>query len=275
MFRALFGFVVVSLLSSIALPAQELKTFIIATRRGGAVEFIDPTSLETVGRIHYGLPPKSAGLNGVSVSADGTTLYLQAPTPDEPHSCCSLYSIDLATLQTKLVGGIPGELSRESFIISDGVVNRADALIAQKAIKGMHQWHLSADGHWLFGIVRFGSRGLDLYDFANQVFLRRLTPTGLEGNWWLNGAGAGDRFYFYAVNGDGAAGRLWTVIAETTELGNGVSLEPLRPSLAVVATFCWRDSQQRQAICLCMKCSAGSWTGAHCAIARFPAGRGF
>src|ERR1051326_7967097 len=118
------------LLSCAALSAQDQKDYIVATRRAGVIEFIDPATLQTVAQIHYDLPPKSAGLNGAAASADGSTLYVQGPVSKEYLGCCSLYSIDLATLKTSLAAGISGTISRETFAVSDGIVTRLDALTA-------------------------------------------------------------------------------------------------------------------------------------------------
>jgi hypothetical protein len=63
------------LLACSVVHAQDLKTYLLAARRSGAVEIIDPASLSTISRIPFDLPPKSVGLNGVSASADGATLY--------------------------------------------------------------------------------------------------------------------------------------------------------------------------------------------------------
>ncbi len=61
------------------LTKSDAKTFIIAARRSGDVEFIDPVTLETVSRIHIDVNPKGVGLNGISVSEDGSTIYLEGP----------------------------------------------------------------------------------------------------------------------------------------------------------------------------------------------------
>jgi hypothetical protein len=218
---------VANLLDCLTLPAQVSKDFILATRRSGAIEIIDPTTLETTGRIHFDLPPKSVGLNGASASEDGSMLYVEGPISGEPNGCCSLYSIDLATLQTKLAAGAPGTSSRADFVISDGVAHPAPALAASGEIGGMRlaQLQLSPNGRWVAGVVRFRGPALNIYDVV-QNLLRKLTPIGLQGDWWPTGAWSGDRFYFYAEKSDGSAARLWTVSPESTELGEGVAVEP-------------------------------------------------
>ncbi len=91
-----------------SLSAQGSHTVILAARRAGDVEFIDSQTLQTLGFLHFSLPDPTVGLNGMSVSADGTTLYVDGPTPSNPLSCCALYAVDLATFQSTLAASIPG-----------------------------------------------------------------------------------------------------------------------------------------------------------------------
>jgi hypothetical protein len=192
--------------------AQDLKTYILAARRSGAIEIIDPSSLTTIGRIHFDLPPKSVGLNGVSASADGTVLYVEAPIPSDPKfkgaagGCCVLYSIDLATLQTRQAAGIEGTASRAAFVTSEGITYHV-------------QPPSGSETHSPPGMV-------ELYDPAHGKFVSYLAPAGL-GQWaWRNGIRLDDRFLFYAAKEDGSGARLWSVPPGATELGEGVSVEP-------------------------------------------------
>jgi hypothetical protein len=218
---------IAALLACSTLVAQDSRNIILATSRSGVVELINPSTLETVGRIHFDLGPRSAGLNGVSASADGSVLYVEGPIQNEPHGCCSLYSIELATLQIKLVAAIPGSSSRNSFVFSDGLVYLAAALTPNGIPRDMSndRLHLSPDGRWLFGVKSFRGPSLDVYDVARGQVVRQLVPEGLERDWWPTGTWFGDRFYLYAANGTGS-GRLWTVSPETTQLGAGAAIAP-------------------------------------------------
>jgi hypothetical protein len=227
--------IVVVLLVCASLPAQDSKNLILATRRTGAIEFIDPATLDTVGRIHFDLPQNSAGLNGISASADGSMIYVEAPKLDEPSACCVLYSIDLQTLQTKLVADYWGTRSRTGFVMSEGITYTAAELTATGELKDTRsaRLQLSPNGRWLFGVVSFRGLVLNIYDLAQGNIIRQLSPTGLGlqptedgrgGDWYATGAWSGDRFYFYAANTDGS--RIWTVTPESTELGEGVIVEP-------------------------------------------------
>lgn len=217
--------IAVVLLACSGLHAQDLRNLILAARRRGVIEVIDPTTLKSVSRIHFDVPPDSAGLNGVSASADGTMLYVEGPGADG--SCCFLYSVDLATLHAKTVAGVWGSHSREAFVISDGVVYRTTELSASGALEGMgnDKFHLDPAGHLLFGIRGFRGPVLDVYDLVQGSIIRRLAPTGSDGDSYPSGAWSGDRFYFYAAKTDGSAARLWTVSANTTQLGPGVAVK--------------------------------------------------
>lgn len=108
-----------SLLTYAAAEAQTSNNYIIAERRLGAIEFIDPANLQTLSTITVGVPPNSAGLNGIFLNPDGRTLYVDGPiggNSQVTNGCCWLYSIDLETLQAKQVAGIWGAKSRRAFV---------------------------------------------------------------------------------------------------------------------------------------------------------------
>ena len=219
---------VAALLVCSPLVAQDSRNMILAASRSGVVELMDPSTLETVGRIHFDLGPQTAGLNGVAASADGSLLYVEGPIPNEPHGCCALYSIDLATLQMKVAASVPGSRSRHTFVVSDGLVYIATALTPNGIPSDMtdDRLHLSPGGRWLFGLRNFRGPALDVYDVGRGQVVRQLTPEGLDGDWWSTGIWSGDRFYWYASSGKGS-GRLWGVSPETPKLGAGATVAPL------------------------------------------------
>lgn len=200
-----------TLLACSSVAAQDAKQFVLAASRGGLVELIDPVSLETVSKIHVDLPPKSVGLNNVSASANGSTIYLEGPIVSNTNGCCSLYSIDLATLQIKPTDATP----ERDLHSGTGIREMAN-----------DQLHRSPDGRWLFGVRSFRGPALDIYDVVHGSFIRQLVPEGLEGDWHPTGTWSGDRFYFYASKNDGSAARLWMVSPDTTGLGAGILVEP-------------------------------------------------
>jgi hypothetical protein len=207
------------LLACSVVSGQVTKQFVLAANRAGVVELIDPISLQTVGRMHIDLPPNSVGLNGVSANADGSMIYVEGPIADEPNGCCSLYSIDLATLQ----------MNQAASIARSGL-----------GIKGMgnDRLHFSPDGHWVFGVRNFRGPALDLYDLIQGNIVRKLTPTGLEGDWIASGDWSADNFYLYALKNDGSAARLWMASPDTTDLGAGLAVESfVQPSGCNASSF--------------------------------------
>jgi len=202
------------LLACSAASAQDTRQYVLAANRAGVVELLDPISLQTLSRIHVDLAPNSVGLNGVSAGADGSMIYVEGPTSENPNGCCSLYSIDLATLRMNQVAAIAG---RDSGIRKDS------------GIKGMSddRLHVSPDGQWVFGVRNFRGPALDVYDLVQGTMVRQLTPAGLEDDWFADGAWSGDHFYFYASKHDGSSAHLWIVLPSMTDLGDGVAVDPV------------------------------------------------
>jgi hypothetical protein len=153
---------------------------ILVAGRSGVVELINPSTLETVGRIQFDFGLQSVGLNGVSVSADGSLLYVEGPIPNEPNGCCVLYSVELATLQAKVAASFFGSRSRNAFVVSDGLVYAAMALTPKGIPREMSndRLHLSPDGRWLFGVKSFRGPTLDVYDVGRGQVVRQLTRKG-------------------------------------------------------------------------------------------------
>jgi hypothetical protein len=202
------------LLACSVVSAQDSKQFVLTANRAGVVELLDPISLQTVSRIQIDLPRNSVGLNGVSANADGSMIYVEGPIADDPNGCCSLYSIDLATLRMNQAAPIAGTGS--------GI--RRDL-----GIKGMRndRLHVSPDGHWVFGVRSFRGPALDVYDLVQGSIVRQLIPAGLKGDWFPSGAWSGDHFYFYVSKDGASSARLWMVSPSTTDLGEGVAVGPV------------------------------------------------
>jgi len=169
------------------------------------------------------LPPsvRSGSLFGAGSSAPLTD------ATDAPGGCCFLYSVDLATLRAEKVAGVSGTPSRGAFVISDGVAYRTAELSSSRAIADMggDELHPYPAGHLLVGVRQLRVPALDVFDLVRGSMIRRLTPTGLHGNWRSSGTWSGDRFYLYAASSDGSAARLWTAAANTAQLGPGVPVE--------------------------------------------------
>lgn len=222
MLRALLA----AVLSAWPTMAQGSKDVILVAGGTHLVEVIDSDSLETYGRIHFQFPIGSVGINGVGLSADGTTVYVEGPISSAPNTCCHLYATDVATLQTGVAASIPGSPSRDSFVISEGVVHRRTSLPATALSAGMRnsRLHLSADGRWLYGVRNGGGAALTVFDVAEERVAREFALPDAGGNSFQSGTWAGDRFYLFAAREDGL-GRLWIMLPETTQLGEGINVE--------------------------------------------------
>ncbi|MCU1343679.1 MAG: hypothetical protein JWN92_3102 [Candidatus Acidoferrum typicum] len=134
-------------------------------------------------------------------------IYVEGPIAVDPNGCCSLYSIDLATLRMNQAASISG--------IHSGIREMSNDRL-----------HLSPDGHWLFGVKNFVGPALDMYDVDQGRVVRQLMPTVVDSDWFASGAWSGDHFYFYASKDDGSSARLWMVSPNTTDLGEGVAVDP-------------------------------------------------
>jgi hypothetical protein len=203
-----------------AASTASAETVLVASRRAGWIEFIDPQTLQTINGFEVGRLAES-----VAASADGRTLFIAKAMQSEPEGCCGLYALDLEK------GGL-------SFLIEPSqrvtLSPKADRLFTQRgnsgieafelkslaplpAIKapGVYALHPSPDGRWLFGITEWDGPSLDIFDIqANQLTARVViwfdSPSGV----WLD-----DRFYLYAF--DGRFGHLWVATPETANFNVG------------------------------------------------------
>src|SRR5580700_3940347 len=176
--RALSTLGLLALAGSPVLQAQNPKTVILAARRAGDVEFIDSQTLQTLGSLHFSLPAQTVGLNGVALSADGATVYVDGPMPSNAHGCCVLYAVDLATFQSKVAASIPGTASRDLLLQSGGVIYPAAQLIPGNPIRRISDdlLHLSPDGSWLFGVKSFRGPAIESYDLLHGAAHQELRP---------------------------------------------------------------------------------------------------
>lgn len=215
------------LLTSLRLDAEDKKDVLIAVRRAGTIEFADPKTLSPISQLQIDVPPNSSGLNGVFVSTDGSTIYVEGPTaPNEngQSGCCYLYSIALATLHAKLVAGIWGSSSRGSLLVADRTVYPLSAVSAKLTADQLtgHEWHISPNGRWLLGINR-QQQVVTIYDLPGVNNVRRFEIPEMDDGSWVTGTWLGEKFYLYENEGDNTK-RLWTVSPSTTQLSEGVAL---------------------------------------------------
>ncbi|HEY7303753.1 MAG TPA: hypothetical protein VH601_06560 [Bryobacteraceae bacterium] len=212
----------VLIFASVGSEAWGSTDYIISVRRSGSIEFIEPATLRTVRTITVNIPSTSAGLNGVFANPDRHTIYVEGPIGTNsvsPNGCCCLYSIDLATLQTKMAAGIWGTRSRGGFVSTGPTLMQPVSATAASVTEryGVDRWQSSPDGRWWFSLSH--GPAVDLYDAARGEITRSFA-TGLNESWWSRGTWLGNRFYVYATH-DGS-GRLWILAPESTQFGNAI-----------------------------------------------------
>jgi hypothetical protein len=205
--------------------ARGSTDYLITVGRTGIIEFIEPTTLRTVRTITVNIPSTNAGLNGVFGNPDGRTIYVEGPigtTSISANGCCWLYSIELATLETKMAAGIWGTRSRGGFVSTGPTLMQPVSATAASVTEtyGVDRWQSSPDGHWWFSLS--SGPAVDLYDVARGEMTRSFA-TGLNEFWWSRGTWLANRFYVYATH-DGS-GRLWILSPESTQLGDGIPVQ--------------------------------------------------
>lgn len=200
--------------------AVRAESVLVASRRAGWIEFINPQTLQTINRFEMGRLAES-----VTVSADGRTLFIAKAMHSEPEGCCGLYALDLekGSLSPVIEPAHRVALSPKADRLftqrgNAGIeVFELKSLARMPAIKapGIYALHPSPDGRWLFGITEWDGPSLDIFDIqANQLTARVViwfdSPSGV----WLD-----DRFYLYAF--DGHFGHLWAATPETANFNAG------------------------------------------------------
>jgi len=216
------------ILSACAL-ADDARTVVLASRRGGSVEVFDPATLSPIGSIHTGSMAES-----VSVRPDGRVLFVAGAMQSKPTSCCAVYALDLESRRMCIViepalASVPAADGSRVFVSRGNVgIDAADAATFARlpAIRapGVYALAPSPDGRWLAGVTNFAGPSLDFFDLQRNVMVKRL-PVPYQGS---SGAWLGSTYYLYAL--DGAQGSLWKVTPEAGALGAALRV-PL-PDLA-------------------------------------------
>jgi hypothetical protein len=216
------------LLASGTALCQTAKDYLIAIQRSGAIQFRDPPTLDIVSSINVGLPVSGSGLNGVSVDPSGQILYIEGPehtTQIGTGGCCWLYSIELASLHTKVAAAIWGTGSRRRLVNAGPslLTTVSDAALAATSatteLEDNH-WQVSPNGRWWAGL-RHGP-SVNLYDATRNKIVKSFTVEHGNADWYLNGAWIKDQFYFYTVH-DGS-GWLWHVSSESDRLEEAMAV---------------------------------------------------
>jgi hypothetical protein len=217
--RILFG-LALSALDWVA-SAAAADSVLLASRRAGAVEAIDPDTLETVFRIQ--IPTMTE-----SVTSDpyGQRLFLRANRGPET-GCCALFALDLQSMRLSFL------IEPAQFVMAAGPrlftqrgnvgievfdPRSLDRLPTAKA-PGVYRLSASPDGRLVFGISNFPKPSLDLFDAVQGMLI---SSHALPDKSSLAGAWLGRQYFLLTV--ESAQARLWAVNSDG-EPARAVSLD--------------------------------------------------
>jgi hypothetical protein len=203
------------------------QSALLAAHRGGRVEVLDTTTLQSLGSIK--VLPQASG-----VASDGTgILFLSAGLAPEYTGCCALYAVDLRTrVMTKLLepaSGIAvspdgqhvltqrGNTGIEAFSVQ---TMQREPAIPRSTGPGVYNLRFSSDGRLLFGVSNFPMPTLDIFDFDRRELVQRFAvPQSLA----LLGAWVSNTYYLYGYRK--GAGELWRVKADNSALEDPVKID--------------------------------------------------
>lgn len=200
--------------------AEDAEAVLLAVRRAGTVEIINPDSLQPIGRIQVGRMAEF-----VAASPDGRKLIISQGMAADPNGCCDLHALNLVTRKMKRF--TPGQRAVFSadgnriYTEWDGTrIFDAATFEPQQRIESGAGGRVfpSPDGRWIAGLVNGPAVGIELFDAVTHKLVRRLRLPDAHSN--PSGAWMGNRFYIFIQTG--STGKLWTITPDTTDLGPGV-----------------------------------------------------
>jgi hypothetical protein len=207
--------------SAFAVSAAAADSVLLAGRRGGWIETIDPSSLETVSRLRV---PDMA--DSIASDPSGQRLFVTAPV-SVGKGCCALFALDPRTLAlTFLV-----EPAQSATVTANRVFTQRGAVgievfdsqelgrLPTINAPGNYRLRASPDGRRLFGITNWPHPSIDLFDTgrAEPVARQPLAAGSSLAGTWL------DRQYFLLTVQSGRAA-VQRVNADSGEIGEAVSL---------------------------------------------------
>jgi hypothetical protein len=217
------------------------QTVLLAAHRAGAVEILDPSTLQSLGSIKV-LPQA----NGVTSDRTGI-LFLREGIAPEYQGCCALYAVDLKTRKkTRLL-----ELASDVVVSPDGqhvLAQRGNVGIEAFSVRtlqrepaiprsvapGVYTLRFSPNGRLLFGVSNFPIPALDVLDFDRRKLVQRFT---ISQDLIALGAWVSDDYYLYSYR-QGSA-QLWRVKADNSALEG-----PVKVDFPDVASECNLQAQQ-------------------------------
>jgi hypothetical protein len=207
--------------------ARSYRTVLLAARRAGQVEVLDPATLQSLGSIK--VLPQANGVTGDSTGV----LFLREGLAPKFESCCALYSLDLKTRQmAKLldpVSGVTVSPDGKHVLTQRGNVGieafsvhtlQREPAIPRSIAPGVYGLRFSPDGRLLFGVSTFPMPTLDILDFDLRKLVQRFTiPQDLS----VLGAWVSNTYYLYGYRK--GAGQLWRVKADNSALEGPVKID--------------------------------------------------
>jgi WD40 repeat protein len=202
------------------------QTVLLAARRAGGVDVLDPNTLESLGSIKV-LPQAN------SLTSDSTgILFLNEGLAPEFQGCCALYAVDLKTRgMTKLlepVSGVVVSPNGQHVLAQRGNVGieafnvhtlQREASIPSSVAPGVYSLRFSPDGSLLFGVSNF-THTLDIFDFDQRKLVKSFS---VSQDLNVLGAWLGNSYYLYGYSG--RSGQLWRVKSDDSALEAPVNVE--------------------------------------------------
>ena len=191
---------------------------VLAASSAGRIEAFDATTMYHIGTLTVGKKVES-----VSASPDGRRLYVAQEDPSTPDSCCSLFTLDLATREMCLLTSpaLFGSPSPDGGLLFTQGKSGVDVFDARRLTRvttmkspGAYNLQTSPDGRWLLGITNSPKPSLDIFSVPAGAMAHQLPiPDGPA-----TGAWAGDRYYVFTYGAGGPV--LWQVRLQDAELSN-------------------------------------------------------
>jgi hypothetical protein len=187
--------ILIALLALSATPLIGADSVLLASRRGGTIEAIDPDTLATVSRVTTpGMPE--------SLTSDGAGQRLFVSYHDLKKPCCGLFALDLRSMQMSFLiePALSASVDANRVFTQRGNTG-IDAFDAQAlnrlptiASRSMYKLRTSPDGSMLFGVAHWPQAKLDSFDAQSGAMI---ASQPLPGVTEPDGVWLGSRFFLF------------------------------------------------------------------------------
>jgi hypothetical protein len=213
--------VAILLLLPLVFSHAQDRTVLLAARRAGTVEVLDPDTLHSFGSIK--VLPLADGIE----SGSRGMIFLREGLAPEFKGCCALYALDLntraMTILLEPISEIVVSPDGEHVITQRGNVGvetfnahtlQREPHIPSSIAPGVYGFCFSRDGRFLFGASNFPAPTLDVLDFSARRLVRHFA---LPQEFAIVGACADNSYYLYGQRKTSA--RLWRMRTAPSTLG--------------------------------------------------------